>query len=159
MDSKADGTARSKLEDAFRIGDLQVDPRAGGVTGLKGREQLDPKVMDVLVMLAESAGKVVTREELLAKLWPDVVVSDDALARCLYELRRQMSAAAGSDHYHALIETIPKRGYRLNATITPIIVPPPELAAPARISWVMWLTAALGALVLAWFAWRLLHPA
>jgi TolB-like protein/DNA-binding winged helix-turn-helix (wHTH) protein len=156
MDAMADKAPGIGLGEGFRIGDLQVDPPAGDLTGPKGREQLDPKVMGVLVMLAESAGKVVSREDLLAKLWPDVIVSDDALTRCLYELRRQMSAAAGSDHYRALIETLPKRGYRLNATITPIIVPPPESAAPAKAKWVSWLAAALVALVLALVAWRLL---
>ena len=146
------------MEDGFRIGDLQVDIRAGEVSGPKGREKLDTKVMGVLVMLAESAGKVVTREALLTRLRPDIVASDDLLTRCLHELRRQMSAAAGSDHYHALIETLPKRGYRLNATITPIIVPPPEPAPPREMR-VVWLAALLAAFVLAWFAWRLISPA
>lgn len=146
MEVTADKAPGSGLEEGFRIGDLRVDPQAGDVTGTQGREQLDPKVMGVLVMLAESAGKVVSREDLLSKLWPDVVVSDDALTRCLYELRRQMSAAAGSDHYRALIETLPKRGYRLNATITPIIVPPP--AAPKRASpWLILAAAVLAAAV------------
>src|SRR5262245_1260907 len=132
MDATTDKTPGAGLEDGFRIGDLQVDVRAGEVRGPKGREQIEPNVMGVLVMLAESAGKVVTRENLLATLALGVAASDEALTRSLNELRRQMSAAAGSDHYRALIETIPKRGYRLNATITPIIVPPPEPVAPTR---------------------------
>lgn len=161
MDATAEKTPGTGLEDGFRIGDLQVDPRAGDLTGPAGREQLDPKVLGVLVVLAENAGKVVSREDLLSRLWPDVVVTDDALSRCLYELRRQMSAAAGSDHYRALIETLPKRGYRLNATITPIIVPPAAPAAPAAPAdrkRLAWLVAAIVALFLAWVAWRLMSP-
>ncbi len=72
--------------------------------------------MGVLVMLAERAGHVIPREELLSRLWPNVVVSDDALTRCLYELRRQLAQAGGSDDYRAMVETLPKRGYRLNGT-------------------------------------------
>jgi DNA-binding winged helix-turn-helix (wHTH) protein len=158
MDATPDRMPGAVLEDGFLIGELRVDLRAGEVNGPRGREQLDPKVMGVLIKLAESAGKVVTREALMATLSPDVIVPDDALADCLHELRRRMSAAAGSDHYHALIETIPKRGYRLNATITPIIGPPAGPAA-RRKPWVVWSVAALAALALAWFAWRLLSPA
>jgi len=54
----------------------------------------------MLVLLARHAGDVVPREELLARLWPGAVVTDDALSRCIHELRRQL------------------RGYRLNGEIT-----------------------------------------
>ena len=46
-------------------------------------------------MLAERAGQVVLREDLLARIWPNVVVTDEVLSRCIYELRRQLSLAAG----------------------------------------------------------------
>ena len=108
----------SQFEGGFQLGELRIDPQAGDVTGPGGRETLDPKVMGVLVMLAERAGQVVGREELLARLWPGVVVTDDAISRCLYELRRQLAAAGGSDEFRAVIETLPKRGYRLNAEVT-----------------------------------------
>ena len=65
--------------------------------GPGGAEKLDPKVMDVLVMLAEHAGQVVSRDDLLARIWPDVVVTDEVLSRCIYELRRQLSQAAGDE--------------------------------------------------------------
>lgn len=105
------------LESGFRLEGLTVDPRAGDVSGPGGRETLDPKVMDVLVVLAQRAGQVVLREDLLKKVWPGAVVTDDALSRCVYELRRQLTQAGGDERYKSILETLPKRGYRLNGNI------------------------------------------
>jgi TolB-like protein/DNA-binding winged helix-turn-helix (wHTH) protein/Tfp pilus assembly protein PilF len=116
----------------FRIGELRVDPQGGEISGPGGQAALDPKVMGVLVMLAEHAGHVVAREDLLARLWPDVVVTDDALSRCIYELRRQLGTVGASEEFRALIETLPKRGYRLNAEVTPIAARPADSPAGRR---------------------------
>ena len=107
------------LEQGFALEALRVEPLAGLVTGPGGRERLDPKVMDVLVLMVDHAGQVVLRNDMLTRLWPNVVVTDDALTRCFYELRRQLCRAGGDDRYRALIETVPKRGYRLNAVARP----------------------------------------
>jgi TolB-like protein/Tfp pilus assembly protein PilF len=74
--------------------------------------------MDVLVMLAQHAGQVVLRTDLLAQLWPDTVVTDEVLSRCIYELRRQLCQAGGGERYREMIDTVPKRGYRLTGEIT-----------------------------------------
>ncbi len=55
------------LELGFQIGELLIDPQDGQVSGRSGLQKLDPKVMDVLVMLARHAGHVVLREDLLAR--------------------------------------------------------------------------------------------
>ena len=77
-------------------------------------------------MLAQNAGHVVLRSDLLERLWPGVVVTDESLSRCIYELRRQLSQAAGDEQLKDAIETLPKRGYRLMGEVTPI---PPEVVA------------------------------
>jgi TolB-like protein/DNA-binding winged helix-turn-helix (wHTH) protein/predicted negative regulator of RcsB-dependent stress response len=129
-------------EATFQLGALRVDPRAGEACGPGGRERLDPKVMDVLVMLAQHTGQVVLREDLLARLWPNVVVTDEVLSRCIYELRRQLSQAGGSERYRELIETIPKRGYRLVGDVirAPALRPaqpntPSPASPPVRPRW------------------------
>jgi DNA-binding winged helix-turn-helix (wHTH) protein len=119
------------LEQGFVLDALRVEPLAGRVTGPGGREKLDPKVMDVLVQMARHAGQVVLREDLLTRLWPNVVVTDDALTRCIYELRRQFKLAGGDHRYRTLIETVPKRGYRLNAEVRPAAAPQAARAAVA----------------------------
>jgi TolB-like protein/DNA-binding winged helix-turn-helix (wHTH) protein/Flp pilus assembly protein TadD len=122
------------LAQGFALEGLRVEPLAGLVSGPGGREKLDPKVMDVLVHMAEHAGQVVLREELLGRLWPGAVVTDDALTRCFYELRRGLTRAGGDERYRSFLETVPKRGYRLNASVKPIEpqAPAPEPARPAR---------------------------
>ncbi len=142
--------------EVFRIGELRVDAQAGEVTGPAARVQLDPKVMGVLVMLAERTGQVVSRDDLLARLWPDVVVTDDALSRCLYELRRQLGIASGGEAARALIDTLPKRGYRLNAEITPFVAPPAP-RSKHRPGWLLGGAVALAAAA-AFFAYRAFGP-
>lgn len=123
----------STLAQGFALEALRVEPAAGLVSGAGGRESLDPKVMDVLVHMAEHAGQVVLRDDLLARLWPNAVVTDDALTRCFYELRRALAQASGDERYRALLETVPKRGYRLNASVKPLAMQAavPEPAKPA----------------------------
>lgn len=67
--------------------------------------------MAVLLRLAAADGHVVSRESLLADVWPNVIVSDTALSRCIYQLRKVLGEVSGADT--SPVETLPKRGYRL----------------------------------------------
>lgn len=77
-------------------------------------EHIEPKVMDVLVCLALRANILVTREELLEDVWPGRVAADSQLTRAISELRRKLQ---NDRSLPSLIETVPKRGYRLVGTI------------------------------------------
>jgi len=115
-----------------------LDEREGTVTGPGGTVRLEPRVMEVLTFLARQRGKVVSREELLDTIWPDVVVTEYTLTRCVYRLRRELGRIAGNGELAGtdLIETLPKRGYRLlvdvdglpahdrAAPVVPVAVPP-----------------------------------
>ena len=96
---------------------LSIDPQEGTVSGPGGEVRLEPKVMEVLIVLARYAGHVVNRKELLGAVWPGVVVTESTLSRCIYQLREQLRKVAGENragsNNHNLIETLPKRGYRL----------------------------------------------
>src|SRR5688572_397106 len=157
MGEQTDNSPGPALERGFRLDALTIDPLGGEVTGPGGREKLDPKVMDVLLVLARNAGQVVLREDLLALLWANAVVTDESLSRCIYELRRQLSLAGGDERYKAMFETVPKRGYRLNATVTPIAAPADEPAAarPQRTSR-LHVVALLGAIAVAIAAWLMI---
>ena len=161
MDIRPQPKAETPPPPGFRIGAFQVNPQEGEVTGPGGVQRLDPKVMGVLVMLAERAGHVVPREELLGRLWPDVVVSDDALTRCLYELRRQLALAGGNDDYRAMVETLPKRGYRLNGAVAPLAAPsspPGSRRIGSTVAWVAGTVALVGVALVAAFLWRPFTP-
>lgn len=112
---------------ALRVGDWAVDPAAHALAR-EGHEalRLEPKVIEVLVHLANHPGEVVTRDELLAAVWPGVVVGDDALTQAIIKLRK----ALGDDaRQPCFIETIPKRGYRLIAPVSRAEV---QVEAPAE---------------------------
>ena len=75
---------------------------------------LEPKAMDVLLLLAGRAGEVLSREELLATVWSGSVVGDDTLTQAVIKLRKALGDDSRSPAY---IETISKRGYRLIAEV------------------------------------------
>jgi TolB-like protein/DNA-binding winged helix-turn-helix (wHTH) protein len=65
---------------------------------------------EVLCVLAARPGEIVSKDALMQAVWPDTFVTDDSLAQCIADIRR----ALGDDR-HVIVETLPKRGYRLNA--------------------------------------------
>ena len=77
--------------------------------------QLEPKMMQVLVCLAEAAGEVVKKGDLMRCAWSDTFVTDDALTRVISELRKTFDDDARQPTF---IETIPKSGYRLLAPVS-----------------------------------------
>ena len=106
-----------------------VDAQEGTVAGPGGSVRLEPKVMEVLRSLSRQAGRVVSRDELMDAVWPDVVVTEHTLSRCVYQLRHQLGKIAGEPD-EALIETLPKRGYRLLADVETVTMQAPVPGAP-----------------------------
>ena len=100
------------LQAGFRIGECLIEPRQNRIVRGDTQAHVESRVMDVLVCLAERAGEVVSRETLNVQVWGNVVVTDQAVTNCISELRHHL----GDDRStHRVIETIPKRGYRLAA--------------------------------------------
>lgn len=77
---------------------------------------LRPQLMDVLVLLAARAGSVVTKDDLLQYVWKREFVSESSLTRSIAELRALLGDTGSPP---TIIETIPKRGYRLLAAVDP----------------------------------------
>ena len=73
-----------------------------------GRITLRPHAFDVLDYLGNRAGLLVGKDELLRAVWPDVIVTEDSLTKCISEIR----AALGDDE-RAVVYTEQRRGYRL----------------------------------------------
>ena len=76
------------VSSSFRLGDWRVDPSLRTVTGASGEVRLEPKLMQVLVLLAERPGQVVGKDQLLQTVWADTFVGDEVLSRTISELRR-----------------------------------------------------------------------
>jgi DNA-binding winged helix-turn-helix (wHTH) protein/TolB-like protein/Tfp pilus assembly protein PilF len=102
------------MRSGLRIGEWLADPTTHELRRAGDRLRIEPKAMEVLVALAARAGEVVSREALLAEVWPGVVVGDEALTQCIIKLRR---ALGDNPKQPAYIETISKRGYRLIAPL------------------------------------------
>ncbi|MEM1180044.1 MAG: winged helix-turn-helix domain-containing protein [Acidobacteriota bacterium] len=101
----------------LQIGDYDFDPAVGALSRRGSDDdarRLEPKVAALLGLLANRGGELVPREDVMASLWPDVVVGDDALPRCVLKLRRALGDDAKAPRY---VETVPKRGYRLVAPV------------------------------------------
>jgi DNA-binding winged helix-turn-helix (wHTH) protein len=130
----------TNLEQGFALEALRVEPLSGLVTGPGGREKLDPQVMDVLVLMADYVGQIVRRDDLLNRLWPNTVVTDDAVSRCICELRRHLERAGDEDRYRTLIETLPNHGYRLSAEVRPDVEPvPAPVVEPSNARRSLWI--------------------
>lgn len=106
-------TAQLAARADFMLGAATVSPSARTVTGPGGRADLEPRVMQVLVILADVAGQVVTRETLFERCWGGVVVGDDSLNRAIAAVRKIADGTAAGTFE---IETIPRTGYRLKCS-------------------------------------------
>jgi len=100
----------------FRVGPWLVQPSLNTISRNGTSNRVEPKIMEVLVCLAEHRGEVVSKEKLFQAVWPDTFVSDDVLKRSVSELRHVFGDNA---HESRVIETIPKRGYRLVSAVQP----------------------------------------
>ncbi len=98
----------------IRVGEWTVQPTLNRIGRDGEAVDLEPRLMDLLVCLAASAGEVVTKEALLDRVWRVEHVSDGTLSHAIAELRRVLGDDARHPRY---IETIRKRGYRMVAAV------------------------------------------
>ena len=105
-------TAELAARPDFTVGLAAVSPSSRTIAGPGGTADVEPRVMQVLVVLADAAGEVVTRGTLFDRCWGGVYVGDDSLNRTIGAIRKLAAEiAAGSFE----IETIPRTGYRLTS--------------------------------------------
>ncbi len=93
----------------YSFGSFRLDVGERDLTDGGRPVTLPPKVFDTLVMLAENAGRVLSKERMMSEIWEDSFVEENNLAQNISQLRRVL----GSD----TIETVPKYGYRFTATV------------------------------------------
>jgi serine/threonine-protein kinase len=102
------------IPDKIWIEHWELDVAAGMLSNAQQQHHLEPKVVDVLVLLVRNAGTLVTRDQFLSEVWDDRVVGDEVLTRCITELRQALGDLHDPRRY---IETLPRRGYRLIANV------------------------------------------
>lgn len=146
-----------------RLGSFEIHLETGEVRQGGETNRLQPQALELLLVLIEEPGRLVTREELRRRLWPDTAVDfEDGLNHAVARLREALQDAA---HAPKFVETVPKKGYRFvgNVQLMRAEAAPaagPEEAAPPlpgrrsskRLAWI---AAALAAVFLTGaLAWR-----
>jgi Tol biopolymer transport system component/DNA-binding winged helix-turn-helix (wHTH) protein len=134
-------------EGDFQLGDILVRPSLLEFRAGETVETLEPRVMQVLVVLAGANGAVVSRDDLIMQCWGGRIVGEAAINRCIWRIR-QLADLSGGNVFR--IETIPRVGYRLEqcgqtagTTLPPAAGP---MVAPAR-PW-RWTAAAIAAVAI-----------
>ncbi|THD82576.1 MAG: hypothetical protein E7812_01660 [Phenylobacterium sp.] len=142
-------------EPPFRLGEVEVRPSTREVVWPGGRETLQPRVMQVLVVLAQAHGEVLTRDDLIQKCWEGRFVGEDAITLVMVKLRKLASATGDG----FVLETIPRVGYRL-ATPSHDLPPLRPEAKPGvgRRGLMIGGAAAVAAVAAGGLAYRLLQP-
>ncbi len=134
-------------EPAFALGSVQVVPGELAVVGDGRRQELQRRVMQVLVVLAQARPAVVSRDSLIERCWGGRVVGDDAINRCILALRSTSKAFAGPEPF--TIETVPRVGHRLVEAARPATFDAPPAVAPRARRRLAWLGVLVAAAVVA----------
>ncbi|MGI9223146.1 MAG: winged helix-turn-helix domain-containing protein [Woeseiaceae bacterium] len=98
----------------FTVGEWTVEPTLGHIRRVGQVKELEPRVMDLLVHLAENAGETVSTDELVSAVWAGRAVTDQPVYQGIAQLRKALEDDSRQPRY---IVTVTKKGYRLIAAI------------------------------------------
>jgi TolB-like protein len=102
-------SAKSRIQRQIRLPLHVVDLTADEVRTAEGAHvELRPRSLAVLRLLAENAGRLVTKDDLIAKVWDDVAVTEDSLTQCIADIRKALG-----DEDRRVLRTVPRKGYVL----------------------------------------------
>lgn len=98
----------------YQFGPFQLDS-SGHLLMREGKPvSLTPKALDTLLVLVQAGGRVLQKDEILKKVWPDTFIEEATLAQNIFTLRKILGVDENGRPY---IETIPRRGYRFVADV------------------------------------------
>src|SRR5579864_5187796 len=111
----------------YRFADFEFAPGQGALWRGGARVPVMPKAMAVLAVLVESAGQIVSKEELLERVWNGAAIEDNNVTQTISTLRKILGEKRGENRF---IVTEPGNGYRFVASITRIDTAPVVVAEP-----------------------------
>lgn len=143
------------IKDAtYRFGEFELNSTERVLLRNGERVSLTPRALDLLLVLVEGKGRLLTKDKLMNTVWADAIVEEGNLNRTISALRKALGEAKGENRF---IETVPKAGYRFVALVEPIAFEngaatasiverndPPQAViplAPIRHRWLIGLTA------------------
>ncbi|HSI53064.1 MAG TPA: winged helix-turn-helix domain-containing protein, partial [Ramlibacter sp.] len=148
---------------SFRFDDFELDVHRRTLRRSGVDVELRPLAFDALAWFVRHPGYVVSKDELIAAVWPGQVVTDDSIARCISDIRRALG-----DVGQTVIKTVPRRGYTLAVPVEtdeagssgpePAGLAPRDIGSRAR-RWFLGAGVVLLCIALAWVTWAMRrHP-
>jgi DNA-binding winged helix-turn-helix (wHTH) protein/tetratricopeptide (TPR) repeat protein len=125
---------------SYEFGPFRLDPAKRLLVREGHAIALTPKAFDALLILIESPERVISKDELIERLWPDTIVEESSLTQHIFLLRKALSGSDASPEY---IATIPRKGYRFAEPVTivsPEVTTPPSATHIVRYRW-RWISA------------------
>jgi len=102
------------IEQTYRFGEFTIDPQQKILLRNDRPLPLAPKVFDTLLILVDSGGRLVAKEELMRRLWPDTFVEESNLTFNIQQIRKALGDNARQPRF---VETVARRGYRFIAEV------------------------------------------
>ncbi len=119
-----------KGKHVLRFAGFELDQRRAELRDASGSPiRLRPKSFDMLHLFAANAGRVVTKQELMEAIWPNVHVGEDSLFQCIHEIRTALA-----DDGRSLIKVISGRGYLFDAEVAGLPASPDVQAGPDTVA-------------------------
>ena len=115
------------MKQIYEFEDFRADPSEQLLLHDGQPVALTPKVFETLLILLESDGRLIDKEDFISRLWPGVFVEDVALAKNISHLRRILADGKNGTE---MIQTVPKRGYRFAVPVRKVVDPPPDHSGP-----------------------------
>ena len=113
----------------YRFDQFEIDDREFRFSDDHSPVSVEPKALRLLIYLIQNRSRLVRKQELLDKVWPDAMVTESALTREIVLLRKALSEDSRVPRY---IETVPTVGYRFVAKVTALEQPAEAAAAPEK---------------------------
>lgn len=120
-----------EVQHVYEFGPFRLDQAERRLLCAGQPAPLPPKAFDTLVELVTNSGRLLTKEELLKRVWPGTFVEEANLAQNISAIRRALEAFAPGTRY---IETVPKSGYRFVAETRRVEKRPTTIAEPATVT-------------------------
>ena len=105
-----------EIDLSYEFGPFRLEPATRRLLRQGEPLPLTPKAFDTLLFLVQNRERVVEKEEVLRRLWPDTVVEESNLAQNVFTLRKTLGDSPDGARF---IATVPRRGYRFVAPVTP----------------------------------------
>lgn len=110
-------TLSPAIEQACEFGGWHFDPTDGQLSSKTKQVRLQPRLAKLLAILIANERVLLSRDQLIESLWPNKAINEDALSRCIAELRATLGDNRNAPSF---IETVPKKGYRFIESAKPV---------------------------------------